>query len=125
MVSSRMSTSGSRFAWTPTAEQAGSSRLQHFIETLGAGDLDGVAKIAREDPQRFWAAMVDDIGIEWTRRFDVALDTSLGLPWTLFWRGGRLNLAQNAVTRWARRVPDRTAVVAEGDDGRTREWTYT
>jgi len=84
-----MTTSGSRFAWTPTAEQAGASRLKHFIDTLGAGDPDGVARLALEDPQRFWAAMVDDIGVEWTRRFDVAMDTSLGLPWTRFWRGGR------------------------------------
>ena len=80
--------------------------------------------MAVDDPQRFWAAVVDDIGVDWTRRFDVAMDTSAGLPWTQFWRGGRLNLAHNAVTRWARRTPDRPAVVWEGDDGSTREWTY-
>jgi acetyl-CoA synthetase len=119
-----MSSSESRFAWTPTAEQAGASRLRHFLDSLGAGDLDGVARLAHDDPQRFWAAVVDDIGVEWTRRFDVAMDTSLGLPWTQFWRGGRLNLAHNAVTRWARRVPERAAVVWEGDGGGTREWSY-
>jgi acetyl-CoA synthetase len=119
-----MSATGSRFAWSPTPEQAGASRLRHFIDTLGASDLDGVARLAREDPQRFWASVVDDIGIEWTRRFDVAMDTSPGLPWTQFWRGGKLNLAHNAVTRWARRAPERPAVVWEGDDGSTGEWSY-
>ena len=119
-----MSATGSRFAWSPTPEQAGASRLRHFIDTLGASDLDGVARLAREDPQRFWASVVDDIGVEWTRRFDVAMDTSPGLPWTQFWRGGKLNLAHNAVTRWARRAPERPAVVWEGDDGSTGEWTY-
>jgi acetyl-CoA synthetase len=114
----------SHFAWTPTAEQVSSSRLRRFIGRLGVADLDGVAELAAEDPQRFWAAMVDDIGVEWTRRFDVAMDTSAGLPWTRFWVGGRLNLAHNAVTRWARRAPERPAVVWEGDDGSTREWTY-
>ncbi len=117
-------TPNARFAWTPTAEQAGASRLRHFIDSLGAGDLDGVARLAHDDPQRFWAAMADDIGIEWTRRFDTAMDTSEGLPWTHFWRGGKLNLARNAVTRWARRTPDRTALVWEGDDGSTRAWSY-
>jgi acetyl-CoA synthetase len=117
-------TSAARFAWTPTPEQAGASRLRHFIDSLGAGDLDGVTRLAHDDPQRFWAAMADDIGIEWTRRFDTAMDASEGLPWTHFWRGGKLNLAHNAVTRWARRTPDRTAVVWEGDDGSTREWSY-
>ena len=120
-----MTSSDAQFAWVPTAEQAGRSRLKHFIESLGTSDLDGVARIARDDPQRFWAAMVDDIGVAWTRRFDSTMDTSHGLPWTRFWPGGRLNLAHNAVTRWARRTPDRIAVVWEGDDGTTREWTYS
>ena len=119
-----MSVPGSRFAWTPTPAQADGSRLKHFIDTLGVADLDGVARLATAAPERFWSAMVDDIGVEWTRRFDATTDTSAGLPWTRFWVGGRLNLAHNAVTRWARRAPERTAVVWEGDDGSTREWTY-
>ncbi len=119
-----MTSNGSHFAWTPTPEQAGASRLRHFIDTLGVRDLDGVSRLAREDPERFWTAVVDDVGVEWTRRFDVAMDTSPGLPWTRFWRGGRLNLAHNAVTRWADRAPERPAIVWEGDDGSTREWSY-
>ena len=116
--------SDSRFAWAPTAEQSKSSRLRHFIDSLGAEDLDGVARLAREDPQRFWAAMADDIGVAWSRPFDLAMDASDGLPWTRFWVGGRLNLAHNAVTRWARSAPQRIAIVSEGDDGSVREWTY-
>jgi acetyl-CoA synthetase len=119
-----MSVAGSRFAWAPTPAQADGSRLKHFIDTIGVADLDGVARLATAAPERFWSAMVDDIGVEWTRRFDATTDTSAGLPWTRFWVGGRLNLAHNAVTRWARRAPERTAVVWEGDDGSTREWTY-
>ena len=119
-----MSAPESRFAWTPTAEQAGASRVRRFIDSLGVGDLDGVANLARTDPERFWTAVADDIGVAWTRRFDVAQDTSPGLPWTRFWVGGKLNLAHNAVTRWAERAPDRPAVVWEGDDASTSEWTY-
>ena len=119
-----MSGSDSRFAWTPTAEQADGSRLRRFIDSLGAGDLDGVARLAADDPERFWTAVADDVGVEWTRRFDAAMDSSEGLPWTHFWVGGRLNLAHNAVTRWARRAPERIAIVSESDDGSTREWTY-
>ncbi len=119
-----MSTTGGHFAWTPSPEQSGGSRLRRFINSVGAGDLEGLGAMAARDPQRFWAAVADDIGIEWTRPFDVAMDTSLGLPFTRFWPGGRLNLAHNAVVRWGRRAPERLAVVHEGDDGGTREWTY-
>jgi len=119
-----VSPANERFAWTPSAEQATASRLRRFMGRLGVDDLEGVARFAADDPGSFWTAVVDDIGVEWTQRFDVAMDTSAGLPWTRFWVGGRLNLAHNAVTRWARRAPHRTAVVWEGDDGATREWTY-
>ncbi len=119
-----MSTDDAHFAWTPTQEQAAAARLRRFIDRLRVDDLDGVARMALDDPQRFWAAVVDDIGVDWTRRFDVAMDASAGLPWTRFWRGGQLNLAHNAVTRWARRAPEHPAVVWEGDDGSMREWTY-
>ena len=112
------------FAWTPTREQAEQSRLRAFMRSLGAADLGAVASIARADPQRFWAAVVDDIGIAWARRFDTAMHTSDGLPWTRFWVGGRMNLAANAVHRWAATKPDAAAVVWEGDDGSTRQWSY-
>ena len=79
-----MSVPGSRFAWTPTPAQADGSRLKHFIDALGVADLDGVARLATAAPERFWSAMVDDIGVEWTRRFDATTDTSAGLPWTRF-----------------------------------------
>jgi acetyl-CoA synthetase len=112
------------FTWTPTRDQAEQSRLHAFMRSLGASGLDAVAALARADPQRFWAAVVDDIGIDWVRRFDIAMDTSDGLPWTRFWVGGRMNLAANAVHRWAAAKPDAVAVVWEGDDGSTRQWSY-
>ena len=112
------------FAWAPTLEQRRAARLRHFLDSLGAADLDAVASIARAEPQRFWASVADDIGISWSRRFDAALDLAGGLPWARFWPGGRLNLTGNAVSRWAARVPQRTAIVWEGDDGSTREWSY-
>src|SRR6202011_1758561 len=61
--------------------------------------------------------------IDWVRRFDTAMDTSDGLPWTRFWVGGRMNLAANAVHRWAAAKPAAVAVVWEGDDGSTRQWS--
>ena len=111
-------------AWAPSPEQAEGSRLRSFLRSLDAADVAAVNAIALRDPERFWAAVSNDIGIDWTRRFDRAVDTSQGLPWARFWVGGRLNLAHSAVYRWAATSPDRTALVWEGDNGSTRQWTY-
>ena len=112
------------YAWSPAPDQAARSRLRGFLDTLGVADPSGAQALAREDPERFWSTVADDIGISWTRRFDRAMDTSEGLPWTRFWVGGRLNLAHNAVDRWALGTPRKTALVWEGDDGAVREWSY-
>ena len=118
-----MSVTSTDYAWTPSAEQIERSRLRHFMRSLGASYLDGLQSIARRDPQRFWSEVADDIGVAWTRRFDVAMDTSEGIPWTRFWVGGRLNLA-SSVDRWAAAASERAAIVWEGDDGAVRTLSY-
>lgn len=123
MSADRVTESGVGFAWTPTAEQAEGSKLRRFMRTLEVDDLPALHELARRSPERFWAAMVDDIGVEWARPYDAVMDRSEGLPWTRFWIGARLNLAFEAVHRWAARTPERTALVWEDDSGATRELT--
>jgi acetyl-CoA synthetase len=112
------------FDWVPSEAQIAGSRLTHFLDSLGAGDVAAAQAVARHDPERFWAAVADDIGIAWSRRFDSAMDASEGMPWTRFWVGGKLNLAANAAQRWALGKPRQPALIWEGDDGATRTWTY-
>jgi len=112
------------FAWTPTREQAEGSRLHAFLRRIGAADLDGVEAIRSRDPEAFWTHVAEDLNLEWTRPFDAAMDTSDGIQWARFWVGGRLNLATQAVHRWARRAPERTAVIWEDDSGDSRTLTY-
>ena len=113
-----------RFAWTPTAEQTEQSRLRQFMRSLGAESFAELQQIARDDPERFWSATLDDIGIGWTRRPSRMRDTSGGIEWTRWWIDGRLNLAANAVDRHAATTPGREALVWEGDDGSTRTLTF-
>jgi acetyl-CoA synthetase len=112
------------YAWSPTPEQSDRSRLRAFMVKLGVTDLDELNDLARRDPERFWSATVDDIGIGWRQRPTRMRDTSEGLAFTRWWSGGRLNLVTNAAERWAKGHPGRDAVVWEGDDGSERVWTY-
>jgi acetyl-CoA synthetase len=112
------------YAWRPTADQVERSRLRSFMTKLGVDDMEALNDLAQRDPERFWSATIDDIGISWEQRPTRMRDTSEGLPFTRWWSGGRLNLAANAADRWARVQPDRDAVVWEGDDGAERVWSY-
>jgi acetyl-CoA synthetase len=116
--------STSSYAWSPTPEQVERSRLRSFMIKLGVDDLEQLNDVARRDPERFWSATIDDIGIGWQQRPTRMRDTSDGLPFTRWWSGGRLNLATNAADRWAATKPGRDAVVWEGDDGTERVWSY-
>jgi acetyl-CoA synthetase len=112
------------FAWSPTEQQAHASRLWSFMTKLGVASLDELNDLARRDPERFWSATVDDIGIGWHQRPVRMRDTAPGIPFTRWWTGGRLNLATNAADRWASSQPGRDAVVWQGDDGTERVWSY-
>jgi acetyl-CoA synthetase len=112
------------FAWMPSPELVEQSRLRRFLDRMGCASLDELQARARDDLDWFWAAAVDDIGIGWSRRFDRVHDGSEGIAWTRWWLGGRLNLATNAADRHAAAMPDKPAVVWEGDDGDVRTLTF-
>ena len=113
-----------QFAWTPSPEQTAQSRLRRFLDELRVPDLATLQLRARDDLDWFWSAAVDDIGIGWSQRFTRVHDSSEGIPWTRWWLGGRLNLATNAVDRHAAAMPDKPALVWEGDDGDVRQMTF-
>ena len=101
------------------------SRLAQFMRTLEVPDLAALHELARTVPERFWPAVLDDIGVEWARPYDAVMDRSEGLPWTRFWVGGRINLAWEAVHRWISRTPSRIALVWEDDSGNVRSLAYS
>jgi acetyl-CoA synthetase len=107
----------SDFIWAPPpgfVEQANVTRL---ARRLGADGFHELHTISVEEPERFWAAVVEDLGIEFSRPWDAVLDTSRGPEWTTWFVGGRLNLARVCLHRWA---SDDEALVGLYEDG-TRE----
>ena len=123
-VSTGDSSEALSYAWSPTPEQVDRSRLRAFMTRLGVTGMEALNDLARTDPERFWAATIEDIGIAWRRPPTSMRDTSGGLPFTRWWTHGRLNVATNAADRWAATQPGRDAVVWEGDEGTVRVWSY-
>ena len=123
-----MSAAPRQFAWVPSREQSEESRLRRFLDRLGvASPMELESRLRQRGDgglEWFWAAVLEDLELDWRVPPVRMHDATAGPAWTRWWPGGRLNLVDNAVTRHARGAPTRIAVVHEGWDGTVRSWTY-
>ena len=114
-----------KFIWTPSAEQASKTNVMRFAREHGIDDYWDLVSHSQDEPEWFWNAIVEFIGIEFDQKYEQILDDSRGIEWTTWFVNGRLNMAWNCVGRWANRTPSSTAVIAETEDGIITELTYS
>ncbi|MBI4261454.1 MAG: AMP-binding protein, partial [Actinobacteria bacterium] len=110
--------------WTPTPSYAEGANVTRLMRAHGIDSFDELSRRSREDPEWFWAAVVEDLGIEFLEPYDRVLDASRGPEWARWFVGGKVNLAHDCVDKWADRTPEAVAVVWEGEDGEVRRVTY-
>ena len=119
-----MAQATTKFIWEPdaaTLERANVVRLMRKHGFEGYWEL--VAR-SQEDPEWFWPAAIEDMGLEFSRPWDAVVDLSRGPEWATWFVGGKVNIARNCVHRWAERRPDAIASVGLGEDGSRREQTF-
>jgi len=110
--------------WRPGPEQIERSRALAFGRRHGLDDWDALVARAASDPDWFWGAVSDELGLVWTTPFDRVLDLSEGPEWPRWFSGGRMNYVTSAVDRW---LPERAAEIAlrwEGEDGAASTLTF-
>ena len=90
----------------------------------GIDDYWELVRRSQEDPEWFWPAAIEDMGLEFSQPWDDVVDLSRGPEWATWFVGGKLNIAWNCVHRWAERRPDAIAAVGLGEDGSRRELTF-
>ncbi|HEX7166863.1 MAG TPA: AMP-binding protein, partial [Acidimicrobiales bacterium] len=112
------------YAWRPDPSSVASTNLGRFMAAHGVGSFDELRARSIAEPEWFWPAVVDFLGLPFEQRWSSVLDVSRGIEWATWFDGGRLNLATWLVDRWAAETPGKTAIVWEGEDGETRSWTY-
>ena len=108
--------------WKPPLD--GSTNVERFMAAHGIASFDALVARSIDDPEWFWPAVIDFLGIPFASPWDRVLDVSDGIPWARWFTGAQVNLAAACVDRWAASTPDREAVVWEGEDGSTVRWTY-
>ena len=100
------------------------ANVVRLMRRLGFDDYWELVRRSYEDPEWFWPAVVDDMGIEFSQPWERVYDDSRGPEWTTWFVGGQVNVARVCVHDWARRTPDAVAAVLRGEGGDRSKWTY-
>jgi acetyl-CoA synthetase len=104
--------------WTPSADLVEQANVTRLMRRLGCESYLELHRVSVEDPDRFWPAVVDDLGLEFSTPWKRVLDDSRGPEWPEWFVGGKLNIADNCVHRWAEsELADEEAAVWRGEDG--------
>ena len=108
--------------WAPSPERVERANLTRLARRLGADGYRELHRISLEEPERFWPALVDDLGIEFSQRWDAVVDASRGPEWARWFVGGKLNVARVCVH--SRAVSDTEAFVGLYEDGERESLTW-
>jgi acetyl-CoA synthetase len=107
--------------WTPPLD--GTTNVERFMAVHAVDSFDELVRRSIEDPEWFWPAMIEFLGLPFTPWQRVP-DVDDGIPWARWFTGAGVSLAGACVDRCAGTTPDSEAVIWEGEDGRSVTWTY-
>ena len=110
--------------WSPPPELVEASNVTRLMRRLRCADYHELHRVSIEEPERFWPEVIDDLGLDFSTRWERVLDKSEGPEWAKWFVGGRLNVARVCVHDWARRTPDAPAAVLRGENGDRQESTF-
>jgi acetyl-CoA synthetase len=110
--------------WTPDEATLERANVVRLMRRHGIDDYRELVARSIDDPEWFWPAAVEDMGIEFAERWRKVLDDSRGPEWAKWFVGGKVNIAWNCVHRWAAERAGETAAVFRGEDGARRELTF-
>ncbi len=107
--------------WRPDEETLARANAVRLMRKHGLTSFRELVARSIEDPEWFWPAAVEDLGVEFFEPWEQVVDRSRGPEWATWFVGGKLNVAWNCVHRHR---SDRVAAVFRGEDGARRELTF-
>ena len=110
--------------WTPDERTLAHANVVRLMRKHGLDDYRALVRRSQEEPEWFWPAAIEDMGLEFSRPWERVYDDSRGPEWTTWFVGSQVSIARNCVHRWAERTPDKVGAVFAGEDGSRRELTF-
>ncbi len=113
------------FRWHPPPELVDGANVTRFMRRHGLEDARAARERSAAEPEWFWDAVVQDLGIRFDQPWHTVLDASRGPEWADWFVGGRLNVVTNCLYRHADGPgADRACVVSEREDGLAVELSW-
>ena len=110
----------SSFVYTPKNPE--NTKIMAFAIKNGIHDLRTLYDRADNDPEWFWRAVIDDVGISFKSPFTKLKDDSKGIPYTKWFVGGKVNIAYNCVEKY--KESQAAAIKFESEDGEKRHLSF-
>src|SRR4029079_3976504 len=115
----------SDFVWEPSPERVETANVTRLARRLGVARYADVQRSSVAEPERFWSAVIEDLGLEFSEPWESVVDASRGIEWAKWFSGGKLNLAWNCVHKWAAGdLADEEAAVWQAEDGTRTALTW-
>ncbi len=76
-----------------------------------------------EDPEGFWSEIAENF--VWRKKWDKVLEWNFTEPSVKWFVGGKLNITENCLDKWAEKQPDTPAIVWEPNDPNEKNITLT
>ncbi len=109
------------YAWVPTPEAIEHANVTRFMRAHGAADIDELRAKSVADVDWFWDAVIQDLGLPFTRPYSAVRDSSRGIEWTTWFTDGGFNAASACVERWRGPEP---AIIHEAETGEVTTLSY-
>lgn len=115
----------SNFVFKPTKKQIEKSNIFKFMKKHKISTLADLSKKSKDNPEWFWNAVNEDIGIVWDKKYTVVSDFSNGKPWPKWFVDGKINIINSTVEKFAEKIPNKIAYCFVSEDGTEKAITYS
>lgn len=112
--------------WRPSETHLRDARVARLMRRLGVEGIDALRARSVSEPEWFWSAVADDLGIAFDPPPRAIVDAVEGPAWARWFDGGGINVSAVCLDRWADTpgADDRVALVGEDESGRVRTYTF-
>lgn len=115
----------SNFAFVPSKEQAEGSNIFRFMKKHSINSLEELHKKSVADPDWYWGAVDEDIGTVWEKQYAKVSDFTGGNAFPKWFVGGKTNIVNSSVSKFAKKTPQKIAYRFVSEDGSEKDITYS